>query len=55
LVWIFVYQSGPQNHRFTVFLYDVFSELDELAKGLDEPGELPSDSHEAALEKLQEQ
>jgi hypothetical protein len=39
-----------------------FSELDELAKWLDEPGELPADSvearlsaNEAALEKLQEQ
>jgi hypothetical protein len=51
--------------RFVFFLFFCtmsFSELDELARGLDEPGELPSDSvearlsaHEAALEKLQEQ
>jgi hypothetical protein len=50
--------------RFVFFLFFCamsFSELDELAKGLDEPGELPSDSvearlsaHEAAIEKIQE-
>jgi hypothetical protein len=59
------YHSGRKiGLRFLFFVFTImsFSELDELAKGLVEPSELPSDSvearlsaQEAAIEEIREQ